>query len=116
MLLGVNVDHVATLREARGTAYPSPLQAALLAVKSGADSITIHLREDRRHIQDADVKALCRTCATRINLEMAVTAEMVTIALKRRPADVCLVPEKRDPSPPRYSKTPVLSAPQVGVA
>ena len=95
MLLGVNVDHVATLREARGTAYPSPLQAALLAVKSGADSITIHLREDRRHIQDQDVHDLCKHLTARINLEMAVTEEMVQFACEIRPSDCCLVPEKR---------------------
>ncbi|MCP3999775.1 MAG: pyridoxine 5'-phosphate synthase [Gammaproteobacteria bacterium] len=95
MLLGVNVDHVATLREARGTAYPSPLQAALLAEKSGADSITIHLREDRRHIQDQDVLDLCQHLSVRVNLEMAVTDEMVQFACDLKPSDCCLVPEKR---------------------
>jgi len=95
VLLGVNVDHVATVRQARGTSYPSVLESARLAEHAGADSITIHLREDRRHIQDADVAALIEGCATRINLEMAVTGEMLDIALLHRPADVCLVPEKR---------------------
>jgi len=96
VLLGVNIDHVATVRQARGTDYPSVIEAAELAELAGADSITVHLREDRRHIQDADVQALCQNCSTRINLEMAVTAEMLTIALEQRPADVCLVPEKRE--------------------
>lgn len=96
VLLGVNIDHVATVRQARGTSYPSVIEAAKWAERAGADSITIHLREDRRHIQDADVKALCGDCSTRINLEMAVTGEMLAIALKRKPADVCLVPEKRE--------------------
>ncbi len=96
VLLGVNVDHVATVRQARGTAYPSVVEAAAWAVRAGADSITIHLREDRRHIQDADVRALCAGGACRINLEMAVTEEMLGIALEHRPEDVCLVPEKRE--------------------
>jgi len=96
VLLGVNIDHVATVRQARGTDYPSVIEAAELAEKAGADSITIHLREDRRHIQDEDVRGLCSGCKTRINLEMAVTPEMVAIALARKPADVCLVPEKRE--------------------
>lgn len=96
VLLGVNIDHVATVRQARGTSYPSVIQAAEYAERGGADSITIHLREDRRHIQDADVRALCERCATRINLEMAVTQEMLQIALRHRPSDVCLVPEKRE--------------------
>jgi pyridoxine 5-phosphate synthase len=96
VLLGVNIDHVATVRQARGTHYPSVIEAAVCAERGGADSITIHLREDRRHIQDADVKALCDRCATRINLEMAVTEEMLGIAIERRPSDVCLVPEKRE--------------------
>ena len=93
--LGVNIDHVATLRQARGTSYPSPIQAALLAESAGADSITLHLREDRRHIQDADVEILRRELNTRMNLEMAVTDEMLGIALRLKPQDVCLVPEKR---------------------
>jgi pyridoxine 5-phosphate synthase len=95
VLLGVNIDHVATVRQARGTHYPSVAEAAKLAERAGADSITVHLREDRRHIQDADVSALCADTQTRINLEMAVTDEMLGIALQFRPADVCLVPEKR---------------------
>jgi pyridoxine 5-phosphate synthase len=96
VLLGVNIDHVATVREARGTNYPSVIEAAGLAEESGADSITVHLREDRRHIQDEDVRVLCETTRTRVNLEMAVTPEMLAIAIARRPADVCLVPEKRE--------------------
>ncbi|NND54753.1 MAG: pyridoxine 5'-phosphate synthase [Gammaproteobacteria bacterium] len=95
MLLGVNVDHVATLRQARGTAYPDPVEAALRAEQAGADSITVHLREDRRHIQDHDVERLQQRTQTRVNLEMAVTDEMVGIACRIVPADVCLVPEKR---------------------
>jgi pyridoxine 5-phosphate synthase len=94
--LGVNIDHVATLRQARGTPYPSPVQAALLAESAGADSITLHLREDRRHIQDDDVIMLRRLLATRMNLEMAVTAEMLGIACGLRPHDACLVPERRE--------------------
>lgn len=93
--LGVNIDHVATLRQARGTRYPSPVQAALMAENAGADSITLHLREDRRHIQDADVDILRGLLRTKMNLEMAVTEEMVGIALRVRPQDVCLVPERR---------------------
>jgi pyridoxine 5-phosphate synthase len=93
--LGVNVDHVATLRQARGTSYPDPLYAALLAEQSGADSITIHLREDRRHIQDRDVRMCRDALQTRLNLEMAATEEMVRIALETRPPDCCLVPERR---------------------
>ena len=96
VLLGVNIDHVATVRQARGTDYPSVIEAAALAEAAGADSITVHLREDRRHIQDEDVRVLCRDTRTRVNLEMAVTAEMLEIALQHRPADVCLVPEKRE--------------------
>ena len=95
ILLGVNIDHVATLRQARGTPYPSPVQAALMAETAGADSITLHLREDRRHIQDADVLILRQCLQTRMNLEMAVTEEMIGIALEVRPQDVCLVPERR---------------------
>ena len=93
--LGVNIDHVATLRNARGTSYPDPLRAALIAEQAGADLITLHLREDRRHIKDADVIALRPLLATRMNLEAAVTQEMIDFACKIRPADVCLVPEKR---------------------
>jgi pyridoxine 5-phosphate synthase len=95
MLLGVNIDHVATLRQARGTSYPDPLSAALQAVEAGADSITVHLREDRRHIQDSDVWLLQEQLSTRLNLEMAVTDEMLRIACEIRPTDCCLVPEKR---------------------
>jgi len=95
-LLGVNVDHVATLREARGTRYPDPVQAALLAEEAGADGITIHPREDRRHIQDRDVWLLKETLQTRMNLEMAVTEAMLTFALKVQPEHCCLVPEKRE--------------------
>ncbi|MBT8086366.1 MAG: pyridoxine 5'-phosphate synthase [Woeseia sp.] len=94
--LGVNVDHVATLRQARGTSYPSPVEAALLAEDAGADSITLHLREDRRHIQDADLPSLLARMRTRMNLEMAVTDEMLEIACALKPSDVCLVPEKRE--------------------
>lgn len=93
--LGVNVDHVATLRQARRTTYPDPLYAALVAEQSGADSITIHLREDRRHIQDRDVTLCQQALQTRVNLEMAATEEMVRIACEVKPADCCLVPERR---------------------
>ncbi|MET0963884.1 MAG: pyridoxine 5'-phosphate synthase [Noviherbaspirillum sp.] len=93
--LGVNIDHVATLRNARGTVYPDPLRAALLAEEAGADVITLHLREDRRHIKDADVRAIRPRLGTRMNLECAVTAEMLDFACGIRPQDVCLVPEKR---------------------
>jgi pyridoxine 5-phosphate synthase len=94
--LGVNVDHVATLRQARGTDYPDPVEAALLAERAGADSITLHLREDRRHIQDHDLGRLATAMQTHMNLEMAVTEEMLAIACELRPRDVCLVPEKRE--------------------
>jgi len=94
-LLGVNIDHVATLRQARRTDYPSPLEAALAAEDAGADYITLHLREDRRHIQDRDVAMLHAALRTRMNLESAVTPEMVAFALRLRPHDVCLVPERR---------------------
>ena len=96
MLLGVNIDHVATLRQARGTFYPEPLRAAHLALESGADSITIHLREDRRHIQDGDVRDIAAGISARLNLEMAVTDEMLAIANDIKPSDCCLVPEKRE--------------------
>jgi pyridoxine 5-phosphate synthase len=95
ILLGVNIDHVATLRQARGTDYPAPLQAALAAEDAGADYITLHLREDRRHIQDADVTAMRKALRTRMNLEAAVTPEMIAFARRVRPHDVCLVPERR---------------------
>ena len=94
--LGVNIDHVATVRQARGTDYPDPVEAALLAEKAGADSITLHLREDRRHIQDDDVERLKAVMQTHMNLEMAVTDEMLAIAAGIRPQDCCLVPEKRE--------------------
>lgn len=96
LLLGVNIDHVATIRQARGTAYPSVVEAAHVAEAAGADAITVHLREDRRHIQDAEVETLCRVVETRVNLEMAVTEEMLAIAERNHPADACLVPEKRE--------------------
>lgn len=96
ILLGVNIDHVATLRQARGTRYPDPVQAALEAEQAGADSITLHLREDRRHIQERDVRLLRELLQTRMNLEMAVTDEMLGMAEKYRPQDCCLVPEKRE--------------------
>ncbi|WMW79116.1 pyridoxine 5'-phosphate synthase [Undibacterium cyanobacteriorum] len=94
--LGINIDHVATLRNARGTNYPDPLQAALMAEEAGADCITLHLREDRRHIKDADVLRIRPELRTRMNLEAAVTAEMIDFACKVRPQDVCLVPERRE--------------------
>ncbi len=96
MLLGVNIDHVATLRQARGTRYPDPIQAALVSEQAGADAITLHLREDRRHIQDRDVFMLKDILQTRMNLEMAATPEMLEIATRVRPQDCCLVPEKRE--------------------
>ena len=96
IFLGVNIDHVATLRQARGTAYPRPAEAARVAEHAGADSITVHLREDRRHIQDRDLDEINEVLSTHMNLEMAVTDEMVAIARRIRPRDVCLVPEKRE--------------------
>ncbi len=96
ILLGVNIDHVATLRQARGTRYPDPVQAAIEAEMAGADAITLHLREDRRHIQERDVHLIAEVIQTRMNLEMAVTEEMLAFAEKVRPADCCLVPEKRE--------------------
>jgi pyridoxine 5-phosphate synthase len=93
--LGVNIDHVATLRKVRGVSYPDPLYAALVAEQSGADSITLHLREDRRHIQDHDVRRMRAALQTRMNLEMAASDEMIAIACEVRPQDCCLVPEKR---------------------
>jgi len=95
-LLGVNIDHVATLRQARGTTYPRPAEAAHVAERAGADSITVHLREDRRHIQDADLDAIKEIMRTHMNLEMAVTDEMLAIAARIEPSDCCLVPEKRE--------------------
>jgi len=96
ILLGVNVDHVATLRQARLTRYPDPVAAALIAERSGADSITIHLREDRRHIKERDLEVLQRVLETRVNLEMAVTEPMLVIAAAAQPADACFVPESRE--------------------
>jgi len=95
LLLGVNIDHIATLRNARGTAYPDPVQAAFITEQAGADGITVHLREDRRHITDRDVRILRETIQTRMNLEMAVTDEMIGIACEIEPHFCCLVPEKR---------------------
>jgi pyridoxine 5-phosphate synthase len=95
-LLGVNIDHVAGLRQARGTRYPDPIFAAQLAEQAGADAITVHLREDRRHIVDRDIDRLAQTLQTRMNLEMAITDEMIAIAERIQPADCCLVPERRE--------------------
>jgi pyridoxine 5-phosphate synthase len=96
IFLGVNIDHVATLRQARGTTYPRPAEAAYIAESAGADSITVHLREDRRHIQDHDLDEIIEVMRTHMNLEMAVTDEMIAIAKGIKPQDVCLVPEKRE--------------------
>ena len=96
IFLGVNIDHVATLRQARGTVYPRPADAVRLVEAAGADSITVHLREDRRHIRDRDLEEINEVMTTHMNLEMAVTDEMVAIAKRVRPTDVCLVPEKRE--------------------
>lgn len=96
ILLGVNIDHVATLRQARGTRYPDPIQAAIEVEQAGADAITLHLREDRRHIQDRDVEMLKDILLTRMNLEMAVTDEMLEIAERIKPEECCLVPESRE--------------------
>lgn len=96
ILLGVNVDHVATLRQARGTRFPDPVMAAWVAEQAGADSITVHLREDRRHIQERDIELLARTLQTRMNLEMALAEPMLRLAESIRPADCCLVPERRE--------------------
>jgi pyridoxine 5-phosphate synthase len=94
--LGVNIDHVATLRQARGTEYPRPAEAAVMAERAGAESITVHLREDRRHIQDADLTAISEVMRTHMNLELAVTDEMLGIAADLKPSDCCLVPERRE--------------------
>ena len=96
ILLGVNVDHVATVRQARGVSYPDPVHAALQAEMAGADGITMHLREDRRHIQDDDVERFAACTQTKLNFEMAATEEMLAIALRIKPLDVCVVPEKRE--------------------
>lgn len=95
-LLGVNIDHVATLRQARGTNYPDPVKAALVCEQAGAEGITLHLREDRRHIQDDDVRRMRPLLKTRMNLEMAITEEMIKFAKEIRPQHVCLVPERRE--------------------
>jgi pyridoxine 5-phosphate synthase len=94
--LGVNIDHIATVRQARGTQYPDPVYAAAIAEQAGADGITLHLREDRRHIQDRDVEILAQTITTRMNFEMAVTEEMISLAERIKPRHCCLVPEKRE--------------------
>ena len=99
--LGVNVDHVATVRQARRAEVPDPVEAALLAEKAGADGITVHLREDRRHIQERDVELMRRRLGTKLNLEMAVTPAMIALAEKLRPDDACFVPEKERSSPLR---------------
>lgn len=96
ILLGVNVDHVATIRQARGSSYPDPVHAALQAELAGADGITMHLREDRRHIQDSDIERFATCTQTKLNFEMAATDEMIELALRIKPLDVCLVPEKRE--------------------
>ncbi|KDE39558.1 MAG: pyridoxine 5'-phosphate synthase [Nitrincola lacisaponensis] len=96
ILLGVNIDHIATLRQARGTRYPDPVYAAQLAEAAGADGITVHLREDRRHIQERDIRLLAEVLQTRMNLEMALTPEMLAFAQEINPAHICLVPEKRE--------------------
>lgn len=96
LLLGVNIDHIATVRNARGVNYPDPVQAAAVAEQAGADGITVHLREDRRHIMDRDVDLLSQTLQTRMNFEMAMTNEMIAIAKRIQPTFVCLVPEKRE--------------------
>ena len=93
--LGVNIDHVATVRNARGETYPSPLRAAILAEKNGADSVTIHLREDRRHINELDLKKIINNLRIPLNLEIAATQEMLRIALRSKPPFICIVPEKR---------------------
>ena len=103
--LGVNIDHVATVRNARGSAYPDPVRAALLAQESGADGITAHLREDRRHISDADIDGLMEALSVPLNFEMAATDEMQAIALRHKPHAVCIVPEK---SPISYQVSPIL--------
>lgn len=96
ILLGVNIDHVATIRQARGTRYPDPVYAALMAEQAGADCITLHLREDRRHIQERDLRAMSDVLQTRMNLEIAVTDEMLGLAVEAAPRDCCLVPERRE--------------------
>ena len=115
-LLGVNIDHVATLRQARGTRYPDPVQAALVAQDAGADAITIHLREDRRHIQDRDVELIAQVLQCRMNLEIAITDAMLSLAERLRPADCCLVPEKREELTTEGGLDVARSAPAVRAA
>ena len=114
--LGVNIDHVATLRQARGTSYPDPVKAALLAERCGADAITLHMREDRRHIQDRDVESLRACLTTRMNLEAAVTEEMLAFTCRIKPQDVCLVPEKRQELTTEGGLDVAGHLPQVGEA
>jgi len=114
--LGVNVDHVATIRQARGTAYPDPVQAGLLAAAAGADSITIHLREDRRHIQEHDVERMLRHSPVPVNLEMAVTEPMIRLACKARPAFCCLVPERRQELTTEGGLDVAAALPAIGAA
>lgn len=116
ILLGVNIDHVATLRQARGVSYPEPLVAARIAMQSGGDSITVHLREDRRHIQDHDVIAIRQLENTPLNLEMAATREMVTFALKVKPDYCCIVPEKREELTTEGGLDVVAAAEQITLA
>ena len=96
LLLGVNIDHIASLRQARGTPYPDPVHAVFISEQAGADAITIHLREDRRHIQERDLDIISRVCQTRVNLEMAITDEMIDLAVSYKPHECCLVPERRE--------------------
>jgi pyridoxine 5-phosphate synthase len=114
--LGVNVDHVATLRQARGVDYPDPVEAALAAEAAGADGITVHLREDRRHIQERDVEELRRRLRIKLNLEMAVTDAMIDFALRVRPEDVCFVPERREELTTEGGLDAVVHAARVGAA
>ena len=116
MRLGVNVDHVATLRQARGVDYPDPVEAALAAEAAGADGITVHLREDRRHVQERDVEELRRRLRVKLNLEMAVTDAMVDFALRVRPADACFVPERREELTTEGGLDVVAHAARVGAA
>ena len=116
ILLGVNVDHVATLREARRTPYPDPVAAALVAEAAGADSITVHLREDRRHIQERDVVVLVERLRTRLNLELALSDGMLEFALRTRPADCCLVPERREELTTEGGLDVAAAVPAIGAA
>ena len=116
LYLGVNIDHVATLRQARGTTYPRPSEAVAIVEQAGADSITVHLREDRRHIQDGDLDAIIEVMKTHMNLECAVTDEMLSIAVEVQPSDVCLVPEKREELTTEGGLDVVAQADKVGAA